>query len=75
MELKDITDIVLPILTFFLGLIYSYFDKYRDDRRKLRNMRHILFQELRHNYEQLNEFWPAEGIAEGLRKTRSTYIK
>lgn len=43
-------NIVLPIITFFVGLSYSFLDKYLERKRKVDNMRTILIQEISANY-------------------------
>jgi hypothetical protein len=56
----DIIKLILPFITFTLGYVLSSFDKFRETRRKQRNMRSILFKELKENYELLNKVIPAD---------------
>jgi hypothetical protein len=45
---------LVPILTFIGGYLLSNIDKFRESRRKLRNMKRILFKEMSEIYKQLN---------------------
>jgi hypothetical protein len=50
----DIVKAVLPVITFLLGIFVSQLDKWRDLRRKVRNIRTMLRQELVEDYRLLN---------------------
>lgn len=57
----EIVTAVLPIMTFFVGTAYGYFDKVRDARRRVANTRSIVLKELAYNYDQINVLWPPNG--------------
>jgi hypothetical protein len=54
----DLIKLILPVVTFFLGYVLSSFDKFRESKRKLRNMKSILFKEIKENYKLLNHVVP-----------------
>lgn len=54
------TDVIIPITTFIAGYLLSVFEKFRENRRNVRNMKTILFKELSDNYKKLNPFVPSD---------------
>ncbi len=54
----DYLKAILPVLTFIAGYFLSNLDRHRDLRRKLRNLKMILFMEMSANYEFLNSVLP-----------------
>ncbi|MHB8846583.1 MAG: hypothetical protein ACYC7L_17760 [Nitrospirota bacterium] len=57
---SQITNILIPIATFITGYLLSVFEKFRENRRNVRNMKTILFKELSDNYKKLNPFVPSD---------------
>jgi hypothetical protein len=51
-------DALLPSLTFAAGYLLSTWDKTRESRRQVHNMRTILFKELEDNYSRVDSLWP-----------------
>ncbi len=58
-SLSRIVDVAIPIVTFIAGYSLSVFDKFRENRRNVKNMETILFTELGNNYKLLNPFVPS----------------
>jgi hypothetical protein len=56
----EVVKAIVPIGTFALGYAASQFDKKREARQKLRNMRSILFKEMLENYRLLNKVIPSQ---------------
>lgn len=61
----DLVKTVLPVVTFLLGIVVSQLDKWRDLRRKVRNVRTMLRQELVEDYRLLNPIVPRAGQGVG----------
>jgi hypothetical protein len=57
---SQITNVIIPIATFIAGYLLSIFEKFRENRRNVRNMKTILFKELSDNYKKLNPFVPSD---------------
>ena len=53
--LLEMTKLILPVVTFLLGFGLSQLDKFRESKRRLRNLKSILFKELRENYKSLSQ--------------------
>jgi hypothetical protein len=51
-------DVALPLLTFVAGYFLSTWDRTRESRRQVKNMRTILFKELEDNYGRIDSLWP-----------------
>jgi hypothetical protein len=49
----------LPVVTFIAGYLLSIFDRLRESRRKLRNMKMIVCKEMSENYKLLNQVVPS----------------
>ena len=50
----------LSVVTFVAGYLLSNLDRFRESRRKLRNLRMILFKEMSENYKILNKLVPLD---------------
>jgi len=48
----------LTVVTFVAGYLLSNLDRFRESRRKIRNMKMILFKELSESYKLLNKIMP-----------------
>lgn len=57
---SQIISVIIPIATFIAGYLLSVFEKFRERRRNVRNMKTILFKELSDNYKKLNPFVPSD---------------
>jgi hypothetical protein len=63
-------DVLLPLLTFAAGYFLSTWDRTRESRRQVDNMRTILFKELEDNYGRVDSLWPpSNDLAEAAPRT------
>ncbi len=51
---------LIPILTLLLGYLLGKFDRYFERKRKIRNMKTILFKEIAENFNLLNKIIPED---------------
>jgi len=54
----ELFKLILPVFTFIGGYLLSSFDRIRESRRKLRNLKVILFKEMSQNFKLLNVVAP-----------------
>ena len=55
-------NVTMGIITFIAGYLLSVFEKFRETRKNVRNMKTILFKELSDNYKKMNPFVPSDMI-------------
>ena len=51
---------LLSVVTFVAGYLLSNLDRFRESRRKLRNLKMILFKKMSENYKTLNKLVPLD---------------
>jgi hypothetical protein len=61
----EVVKAVVPVGTFILGYAASQFDRRREAKQNLRNMRSILFREMLENYRMLNAVVPGKQGMQG----------
>ena len=58
--LEIATLVLLPVITFFLGLLSSIWIQQRAEKSNTKNLKSILFKEMKENYKYLNGAIPRE---------------